>query len=126
MELVAYAILIYETFNRPRFAQFIERLVFPWASHSLGPMQVQTDHRLTDLESVALGVNMLKEYFRQTNEELTGRRESRYMIIRQTLAKYNRDEDYIGEIIRVIRTLWAQVVPDFRNEFENMHSKPIV
>ena len=55
MELVAYAILIYETFNRPWLARSVERVVFPWLSKTLGPMQVHTKTKLSDRESVAVG-----------------------------------------------------------------------
>jgi len=48
MELVAYTILIHETFNRPWIAQAAERAVFPWGSRTIGPMQVYSDTRLSD------------------------------------------------------------------------------
>lgn len=57
-EAIAYAILIYESFNRPPFYQMVERYVlFPVGlSRSLGPMQVRTDTVITDDESVRAGV----------------------------------------------------------------------
>jgi hypothetical protein len=121
MELVAYAILIYETFNRPRLARIIERAVFPWGSHTLGPMQVYTTTWLSDFDGVAVGTQRLRESFTKTNEELIGKSVLRYMIIRAALAKYNRDERYISEILEVLHVLWAQVATDYRTEFETMY-----
>jgi len=124
MELVAYAILIYETFNRPWLARLVERAVFPWWSHTLGPMQVNTKTRLSDRESVVIGIQQLRESFETTNEELLGKRPSRYTVIRMAIAKYNRDEHYIGEVFQVLHILWAQVLTDYRTEFETMHTQP--
>ena len=121
MELVVYAVLIYETFNRPWLAQIVERAVFPWLSHTLGPMQVHTETRLSDRESVALGTQQLRELFGKTSDELVGKPRSRYEVIRLTLAKYNRDDSYIGEVYNLLHTLWAQVATDYRSEFETMH-----
>ncbi len=121
MELVAYAVLIYETFNRPWLARAIERIVFPWMSQTLGPMQVRTEKRISDVESVRLGAQQLLGAYELTKSECSGKSVSRYEVIRMTLAKYNRDENYIGEVFGVLHTLWAQVSPDYRTEFETMY-----
>jgi len=124
MELVAYAILIYETFNRPWLARLVERAVFPWGSHTLGPMQVSTKTRLSDRESVVIGTQQLRRSFETTNEELIGKRASRYTVIKMAIAKYNRDDNYIGEVFQVLHILWAQVATDYRTEFEAMYTQP--
>jgi hypothetical protein len=121
MELVAYSVLIYETFNRPPSARFIERLVFPWGSHTLGPMQVKTSTRISDIESVSLGVAQLRGAFERTNQELAGKGPSRYKVIHNAVAKYNRDESYVSDVLSVLHTLWAQVATDYRSDFENMY-----
>jgi hypothetical protein len=125
VELVAYVILIYETFNRPRVAQLIERMIFPWGSHTLGPMQVSTTRRISDWESVVLGTQYLRAAFETTKTELAGKNVSRYDVIRAALAKYNRDEHYIREIFSLLHILWAQVATDYRTEFETMHVRPV-
>jgi hypothetical protein len=124
VELVAYAILIYETFNRPWLARLFERAVFPWWSHTLGPMQVNTKTRISDRESVVVGTQHLRRSFEMTNEELLGKRAARYTVIRLAIAKYNRDENYLGEVFQVLHILWAQVAPEYRTEFETMHIQP--
>jgi hypothetical protein len=42
------------------------------------------------------------------------------------IAKYNRDEHYIGEVFQVLHILWAQVATDYRTEFETMHTPPLL
>ncbi len=121
MELVAYAILILESFNRPWAAQVVERAIFPWGSHTIGPMQVWTDKRLSDRDSVKLGVQLLKGHFEKTKQELPGKSVTQYEFIRLALAKYNRDENYITEVFELLHILWAQVAPEFRTEFELMY-----
>ncbi len=124
MELVAYAVLIYEGFNRPWLAQKVERIVFPWGSHSLGPMQVRTATRLSDRESVVVGIQRLRDAFALTNQEVSAKPTSRFQIIYMALGKYNRDESYISETLDVLHILWAQVATAYRSEFENMYAPP--
>ena len=64
LEALAYAIMTYESFNRPPIYQFIERHVFrPFgAAESIGPMQLPTKALLSDEESIAEAVRKLKEF----------------------------------------------------------------
>jgi hypothetical protein len=89
-------------------------------------MQVRTEAKISDQESVFVGTQRVKELFCKTQEELSGKPSSRYEVIRLTLAKYNRDDNYISEIFNVLHTLWTQVAPDYRTEFETMHVRPAV
>jgi hypothetical protein len=106
-------------------ARSIERLVFPWGSHTLGPMQVRTTKRISDWESVAIGTQRLREAFDATKAESTAKSVSRYDVIRMTLAKSNRDENYIHEVLQVLHALWAQVASEYRTEFETMYARPV-
>jgi len=122
VELIAYAILIYESFNRPKVAQWMERALFPWGSHTLGPMQVSVDHQVSDSESVRIGVQRLKEAFESTKQECQAGRATRYDLIRRSVAKYNRDERYIAGVTELLHILWAQIAPEYRTEFESMYA----
>lgn len=121
MELVAYAILILETFNRPWIAQVIERGIFPWGSHTIGPMQVHSTTRLSAKDSVRLGVRLLSGHFEKTKQELSGKHVTRFEVIRLALAKYNRDDNYVKEVLELLHILWAQIAPEYRTEFERMY-----
>ena len=63
MKALIYSIMIYENFNRSRFARAIERIVFRHSSklHTYGIMQVQSNKVLTDEQSIVLAVNKMKE-----------------------------------------------------------------
>jgi hypothetical protein len=66
-EVIAYAVMIYESFNRPPAAQWVERhLLYPNGyAHTLGPMQVTTDLPLPDGELVRLGVETINTHLQQ-------------------------------------------------------------
>ncbi len=120
MELVAYAVLVYESFNRPWILRTIERAIFPWHKGTIGPMQVRTSVLLSDRDSVDVGVRELRKCFEATEQELSGKTTRRYEVISLALAKYNRDQYYISEVFEVLHILWAQVAPEYRTEFEHM------
>jgi hypothetical protein len=65
VEALSYSVLIYESFNRPRIYQALEKtLLFPTGvANTLGPMQVPTQVRLDDVELVRLGVDKLNAAF---------------------------------------------------------------
>jgi hypothetical protein len=62
-EASSYAILIYESFNRPRIYQWIESaILFPaGVANTLGPMQVSTQVNLPAAELVRLGVERVNQ-----------------------------------------------------------------
>jgi len=62
-EALSYAVMIYESFNRPRVYQLIENwILFPVGmARTLGPMQVSSPSRLPQAELVRLGVERVNE-----------------------------------------------------------------
>jgi hypothetical protein len=119
-EALVYAVLIYETFNRPYAYRLIERwILFPLGrSRTLGPMQVETQAVKSDPVSVREGATKLLEAFRRglqvaegsapkwlANDE-AGRR--RY-VRAQAAHEYNIRSDYAGEIQSVYEVLVRQV-----------------
>lgn len=66
-EAIAYAVMIYESFNRPPIAQWLERhLLYPSGyANTLGPMQVTTELLLPDEELVRLGVERINTHLQQ-------------------------------------------------------------
>lgn len=126
LELVAYAILVHENFNRPASVRWLERGLFPYWSQTLGIMQVKTDRRISDSESVAIGVSRLKRDFEQTCEELDAidRMLPEAMLLERTIAKYNRDDHYVGAVSELVRTLALQVATEYRNDYERLWAHP--
>jgi len=111
---LAYAVLIYETFNRPTVYRWIESAVlFPFRlSKTLGPMQVQTDRRIDDEESVRLGVRKLRSDYRDLGGSPEG---DPYLLqdhVIRTLKRYNVRSDYPNEVY----LLYIQVASRHRQE----------
>jgi hypothetical protein len=72
-EALSYAIMIYESFNRPLVLQLVENVVlYPIGiAHTLGPMQVSTPVRLPTRELVRLGVEHVNAVLSDELEKLT-------------------------------------------------------
>lgn len=127
LRALIYSIMIYETFNRPWLARQLESSVlFPLGlSKTLGPMQVTTEKRLSDRESVAAGVSKLERDFEteyaQAYEQVALIRQmtpeyipsihgehstkARQAAIRPTAASYNRDDDYVQQVMDIFHEL---------------------
>jgi hypothetical protein len=114
---IAMSILIYESFNRPRVVQGLERLIFPRFSKTLGPMQVTTTKTITDFESVTLGCQKIAASYQNwkakadKDDIAEGPNEwrRRYTIVRGVAADYNRDSDYVSDL----ETLQGTVMREF-------------
>jgi len=67
LKAIIYGLIIYEDFNRPKAARFIENIRFYLTkkTHSLGLMQVQTDKFINDKESVELGIKKVKKAYKK-------------------------------------------------------------
>jgi hypothetical protein len=74
VEPLVYAVLIYETFNRPPFARLLERVLPLGGPRSYGPMQVQAGRPLSDEESVREGSQKLYA----TYQDVRGQSEKSY------------------------------------------------
>jgi len=120
-QVLVYAVLIYEAFNRPRIARIIESYVlFPLGrSHTLGVMQVESKRRISDRESVTLGIRKLLT----TRESAAARLRRRLgddfggvditrISEEYALKKYNIRSDYLGEIEDLKQLLIEKFYPD--------------
>jgi len=123
LRALAYAILIFEAFNRPWVYRFIEnRVLFPLGrAHTLGIMQVRTDVRLSDYESVRIGTEkILADYNHALIEQSDAsevqaagyERWLEYQVIRRTAAAYNRDDDYVAEVLEIYNELLEKHLAD--------------
>ena len=75
IEAITYSVMIYENFNRPASARWLERILFARSKkiHSFGIMQVQSIKPLTDEESIKQGIEIVKnatrQYLAKVNEQ---------------------------------------------------------
>jgi len=109
---IAYAIMIYEDFNRPKVARFIENIRFKLTNkkHSLGLMQVQTEKYINDEQSVELGLEKLNNAYSKVLKEYGLDKEETIKILlpdasinegsleRKIISDYNKDNDYVDEV----------------------------
>lgn len=126
VESIIYSILVYEDFNRPSAARIFEHLLFPWKSKTLGPMQIDTERRISDIESVRLGAQRVitgyqdalktgaekakakgKEFDPTTNQS------HRLYVILRVAAAYNKDDTYATEIENVHAILSKEFYKEF-------------
>lgn len=148
-EILIYAILVVETFNRPRYARFLESLAaFVWPV-SQGVMQVYSDKRISDRDSVEMGSKKIVALYdeiaakgRNTLEKYKlakgaddysfkyyDRNFTEY-VIERTAWQYNHSDDYAKFVREVFEMLDKQfykpqeVVPvkDQMNPFSNVLS----
>lgn len=122
LELVAYAILVHENFNRPSVVRWVERVVFPYWSRTLGVMQVSTPRRISDAESVAIGVATLRQLYEQTKLELEGTDGAltEGQLLPRLVAKFNRDDQYVAAVTELMGILALQIAVDYRIEYERL------
>lgn len=126
-ESFIYAVLLYESFNRPKFIRAIERFTFPHVAKSLGPMQVKTDKMLTDYQSVNEGsarvvksylqaLKMAKERSAEKSVEFNPFTESRHMSYLQykVAAEYNRDDSYVEGLREMHDHVIENLYPSFK------------
>lgn len=117
IENIIYALLIYENFARPKAFRFFESLVPEGYEITRGVMQIKTNKRISDVESIILATKKIKndytkslrivkkeakevQYYRNPSEEILQRR-----ALRETVASYNRDDDYIEEVMELFESL---------------------
>ena len=108
------SLMIYENFARPRLFRIGENLL-P-GIRTRGIMQYKTKSRITDEESMILAKNkLLKDYeeiiekYKDENPKLSY--DNLYWFLQhqakiKLIEKYNKDEDYIEEILIIYEELW--------------------
>jgi hypothetical protein len=102
LESIVYAVIIYEDFNRPKIARWIENLKFTVTKkpHTLGVMQVRSDRLLSDFESVQLGSEKIVEAYKKYIEKLVEKNESfsECAAIHSIIEDYNTGSSYNSEV----------------------------
>lgn len=112
---IAYAIIIYENFNRPLVIRYLENISFliRRKPHTLGIMQVNTNKIINDEESIMIGIEKIRVDYEHLMENLDGNYEKRYWeddtepnwrdgdIITDLVAKYNGGTSYRSEVVEI-------------------------
>lgn len=123
LDAIAYSILIYEDFNRPKVVRFIEYITFKLTKkeHSLGVMQVKTKKYLSNNESVVLGckkiVSAHSKYLRKIKKDKQGFYE--WLAYREIINDYNGGESYTNEVTELISTIKDSFYNNTKDSLEN-------
>lgn len=125
-EALVYAVMIYETFNRPFVYRAIERWVF-WPiglAKSIGPMQVQVTAPVSDHASVTLATKQLiglyraslprlqKEVVSWDIAESSRGRYAQSAAVRAAAREYNVRGDYADEVESIFDLLVENFYPE--------------
>jgi hypothetical protein len=74
---------------------------------------------LSDIQSVELGVSKLISSW---NKHVSEEPEDLFRCMRETIADYNRDEDYVYRVETVLETIVKRVDNRFKEAFERIYS----
>jgi len=110
LEVITYAIIMYEDFNRPKAARILENLRFRTTHkpHTLGIMQVSSNKLLSDKESVKVGtMKIVKAYksFLAKNKDKSDELYEWYAM-NEIIGDYNTGEKYnsgVSELVTIIK-----------------------
>jgi hypothetical protein len=119
VKLIAYAVLVYESYCRPPAVRFAERFAFWKEKRTTGIMQVAADQHLTDSESVQLGTEKLLAAWNANADEQHGR--SRAWSV---LTDYNYDSDYASNVIEIMELIAKRADQTYRPVWEDLESWP--
>lgn len=111
LQLITYAILIYEDYCRPPLTRMLERMLFWKRDRTTGVMQVASSTALTDRESVELGTQKLLTSWKAFADE------GIYSRVHSTIAAYNQDMVYVSRVLEVMEILGKRTEPRFRSAF---------
>ncbi|UXS51221.1 hypothetical protein FY148_00600 [Agrobacterium tumefaciens] len=106
LQLITYAILIYENYCRPPSVRTLERLCL-WKQRTTGIMQVASSTALSDEESVKLGAQKLSASWQRFAEE------NLYERTVSTVTDYNKDSDYLLRVFEVMEIIAKRAAPRF-------------
>lgn len=121
LELTIFSIMIYEDYNRPKFVRFFERTIFSHISKSTGLMQISSDSILSDYESVELAISQLSESFKK--ESSLKKDEDPYYIIRRVIRNYNKDSDYISDVLSVMEVMAKRIDESYKDSYDSLFSE---
>jgi len=123
---VVYSIMVYEDFNRPAIARFVERMLFQnsMKPHTYGIMQVTSTKPLTDEESVIKACEKIKEDVMSFLPELECYDENEiflYSISNKIFSLYNPgDMEYNNQTSQVYENIVAKFYPSMSDKMSRV------
>lgn len=118
LEIVAYSILIYENFNRPRIIRWLEYAQF-WITkrkHSLGVMQYPTSRFINDKQSVDKGTKKIRQVYDNILAKSIEEKQKYYYgdsyIKDEIIEKYNGGSKYLNEVNILAESISVEFYPN--------------
>lgn len=117
IKLITYSIMIYENYNRPKLVRIFEKAIFPFFSKTLGIMQVVTEKKISDKESIVIAIDKInqdyesafdeeKENWKKYNHKFDeGNNYFNKCVMRNLVRKYNHCNDYVAEVMDIYDVL---------------------
>lgn len=108
LEIFVYSIMIYEDFNRPKHARFVERIVFRKSKkdHTYGVMQVMSDKPISDGKSVVLATTKIKELIKAEVDNEDWDKVYMHSVYERVAQQYNPgDTEYAQQVMHVFDLL---------------------
>lgn len=121
IELTIFSIMIYEDYNRPKLVRFFERTVFSHISKSTGLMQISSGSTLSDYESVELAISQISESYKKESSLKKG--EDPYYIIRRVIINYNKDADYVSDVLSVMEVMAKRIDDSYKDSYDSVFSE---
>ena len=125
LRALAYAIMIYEDFNRPKAVRLVENFRFRLNNTpmTIGVMQVRSETLIDDYGSVTRGITKLKEDLKEIidKKEVQVDDENRdWYILPKLIEKFNGGKSYNTEIDDLFYIIWNKhyAGPDNKTHFE--------
>jgi hypothetical protein len=119
LELTFLSILIFENYNRPKFARFWERMLPTARSKTYGIAQVRSDVALSDQQSVEQAKDILNQnYARLLDSDPT--LNGKWDLVREVIVLYNKDSIYASNIYEIMDIISARVDRTYKPAFDNM------
>lgn len=121
-EVLIYAVLIFEAFNRPKLYRLIENVLFYFGfAKTLGIMQVTTERYIDDRESVRLGATKIVKDHLQAKLKVEARAHpgGSWAVRREVLELYNPDGEYIREVDGLYDEIVNKFYPEEKTDWES-------
>jgi len=118
---IFYAIMIYESFNRPKAFRIIENLNFLLTKkpHTLGIMQINTSNYIDDKQSIILALHKIKSDVQEVQNEFNDDLENYHSNERKEeiyqsklIEKYNIGYSYIHSILDIAKKIQKEFYPN--------------
>lgn len=115
LKLLIYSVAVAEDYARPKSIRFFERLLPHSLSKTTGIMQVRSEDRLSDSESVAIAVQDLRRAWQKSTSF-----ESAWERFEYVVGSHNRDRDYIWRVADIAEIIAKRADPSFEEAYARL------